>query len=100
MATLTEYKRDNFPKRYVRKDARCRIYRQLYGISGELKGRRSNEPALDETRRFNSFWSYQQALAIYNEDVDAAKFTAAQRAEFKRRLDQLKQFKPAGVIGD
>lgn len=96
--TLTMLKRIAHPERYIRKDARKRIYRELYGISGELKGKRSNVPAIDETRRFHSFWSHQQAVQVYESNIDDARLSVAQRAECEARLDLLKRFKPQGVI--
>jgi hypothetical protein len=92
--TLTERKRHKFPKRYIRKDARTRIYRELYGMADAQKGRRSNIPVLDETRRFNTFWSHQEAESIYKHYVDDAQFTKAERNECDQRLEQLKRFKP------
>jgi hypothetical protein len=96
--TLTEHKRKTHPERYIRKDARCRIYRELYGINSEIKGKRSNVPALDETRRFHSFWSHQQAVQVYESNIDNAQLTSAQRAECEQRLDLLKRFKPHNVL--
>ena len=98
MATLTEYKRDQTSARYAYKDARCRLYRVLYGIQGELKGKRSNVPATDETRHFHSFWTYRDAERVFNEEIDGCKFDQAQRAECERRLELLKRFKPQGVL--
>jgi hypothetical protein len=96
--TLTERKRNAYPERYIRKDARKRIYRELYGISGSLNGWRSNVPALDETRRFHSFWTYRQAVQVFEDNIDAAMLTSAQRAECEKRLDSLQRFKPQGVL--
>ena len=96
--TLTERKRKARPERYIRKDARKRIYRELYGISGELEGKRSNVPAIDETRRFHSFWSHQQAVQVFESNIDNAQLTLAQKAECEARLDILKRFKPHNVL--
>lgn len=99
MATLTVVKRDARPVYYTRKDARTRIYRELYGNQGRERGYKTNHPETDETRQFNSFWSHQQAEHIYKTNMDAAGFTAIERINLEKRLDVLKQFKPKGVIG-
>lgn len=96
--TLTERKRRAYPERYARKDARKRIYRELYGVSGVLRGKRSNVPVLDETRQISHFWSYRQAVQVFEDNIDAAALTSAQRAECERRLDLLKRFKPSHVL--
>lgn len=96
--TLTERKRKAYPERYIRKDARTRIYRELYGMQDGRPGRKSNHPEVDETRRFNTFWSHQLAVQVFEDNINAAMLTSAQRAELERRLDLLKRFKPQGVI--
>jgi hypothetical protein len=92
--TLTERKRLKHPKRYARKDARCVIYRELYGIAGDERGRRSNIPALDETRRLSLFWTYQNAEYVYKANYVDAMFTAVETAAIQRRFDQLRHHKP------
>lgn len=94
MSTLTERKRHKRPAHYARKDARTRIYRQLYGIQGEVKGLRTNHPETDETRRLNTFWTFQNALHVYEANVDIAEFTVNERAVLERRLDSLRRYKP------
>lgn len=94
--TLTERKRLDHPERYARKDARRAIYRELYGIAGDMKGTRSNIPALDETRRLSSFWTYQNAEYVYKANYVDAMFTAIETAVIERRFDQLRHHKPQG----
>lgn len=91
--TLTQRKRKARPAHYARKDARKRIYRELYGIQGELQGRKTNHPATDETRRFDTFWSYQNAVHVFETNVDIAQFTLAERGLLERRLDSLRNYK-------
>jgi hypothetical protein len=92
--TLTERKRHDHPERYIRKDARKRIYRELYGQSGEERGLRTNVPATDETRRLSSFWSYQNAEHVYKANFVDAMFTAVETATIERRFEQLRHYKP------
>lgn len=92
--SLTADKREQYPQRYARKDARTAINRALYGIAGRENGKRSNDPALDETRSFAYHWTYQQAEATLKEHIDAAELSAAQRAHLERRLDNLRHYKP------
>lgn len=92
--SLTEHKRNARPDHYIRKDARTRIYRELYGISGEHHGKRSNIPALDETRRLSSFWTYQNAEHVYKANFVDAQFTYNETAAIERRLDVLRHYKP------
>jgi hypothetical protein len=94
MATLTECKRDARPVYYARKDARNRIYRELYGQQGTERGRRTNVPAIDETRRLSAFWSYQNALHVYEANKTMAEFTSNETATLERRLEQLRHYKP------
>jgi hypothetical protein len=92
--TLTERKRHAHPERYIRKDARTRIYRELYGISGEERGKRTNYPATDETRRLSTFWTYQNAQHVYEANKDLAEFTSNERKVCEQRLEVLRYYKP------
>lgn len=94
MATLTQVKRDGNPKRYVRKDARSMIFRVLFGKQehtyDKRNGQRSNDPSADHTRIFSTFWTWEEAKAVWDRWHELAQFTPETHAKLVERLDSLK----------
>ena len=74
------------------------IYRVVYGIVNSVKGKRSNVPAIDETRMVSHFWTHREALRVWEDYKDQACFTTAEAAEIERRLDILQRSKPSHVL--
>jgi hypothetical protein len=93
MTTVTAEKREFFPVRYVRKDARTAIYRALYGRP-DTNYHPVNDPVLDPSRELPDHWEHKTAAKIFEKHIDDAQFSASKRAELERRLDTLKHHKP------
>lgn len=88
--TLTADKRKQFPKRYIRKDARTAIYKALYGLRDP--GPRSNDPSVD-TRHLPVHWDFKYAKATYEANIEDAELTSAQVAHLERRLETLRHYR-------
>lgn len=98
MAISTSQKRERYPLKYLRKDARTMIYRALYGVQEWRKdaGKRSNVPAIDPTRRLAEGWNWHDANQALNVHLPHADFTPQQLNEIEDRLTQLKRAKREG----
>ena len=92
--TLTERKRAKHPKRYLVKDARNAIYAVLFGQVGQERGRGSNDPFLDETRRLPEDFSHPHAVRVFDDLVEAARFSPQRQKLLEQRLESLRRYKP------
>lgn len=101
MTTLTQRKREAFPERYARSDARTAIYKALYGpqkwtdtVVSKLTIRalhtRSNSPMIDDTRG-GSDCVYTQAKAVWDNLHSLAEFSPEQTVMHLDRLEVLRK---------
>lgn len=95
--TKTETKRQAFPLRYLRKNARTAIYTALYGRSEHTFNRhiykRPNEPSLDVNRHLPFHWEWHTAEQVFKASIEDAQFNPATRAMLEARLEQLKHYR-------
>lgn len=92
----TKDKRRKYPERYLRKDARTRVYAALYGPANNAGVHAGNDPTIAEGRRLPFYWEWETASAEFRGNIDAAQFSPARRAMLEAKLEGLKHAKPKG----
>lgn len=93
----TATKRELFPLRYLRKDARNAIYRALYGRAREIQSIRqhgdTSDPATDPTRDLPAHFSFADAEITFKANLDHAQFSIQRRVQLEARLETLRHYK-------
>jgi hypothetical protein len=86
MTTLTSIKRDHFPHRFARKDARTAIYRALFGTGGH----KHNDSATDDSRYLPESWSRESTITTLRTMWSLAAITDRRRLhDITTRCDRL-----------